>query len=175
LLFLFLFIIPVEISLKSISNYGTLDLISADYSDKAVTILNSWGNKGKNKLLIKTIFNFLFIISYVVFLTSVLILSFRKLPEKFKVKSLFRMTFLPLFAGIFDFITNVFLIFILVGFVKVGNVFFIIFWTAGIAFVCVYFSICTILFDWLVILLMKTKNKLTQRIKIWKRNRFIES
>ena len=100
----FIMAIIVDPQVSSESNQGLLDLQFSFYKENALNILGLWGEEGIRAFNRFIFIDYLYPISYSIFLSSLLSRSILKLekPEK----NDFYFVLLPFGAGLFDFIEN---------------------------------------------------------------------
>jgi len=103
---------PIEAQLKSSTGYGVIEFEFAWTSEEINRIFKAWGAEGKKKEAFVTYIDFIFIPCYSFFMAGCLLLVSRKLDGKVQEIGLF-FTIMPLIAGIFDVIENIFLLLML--------------------------------------------------------------
>ena len=103
---------PVENYLRSLSNLGVMDLAFAWTNERIDFIFSAWQSEGVFRELIVTIVDFVFIACYCILLSALILLVARKLHGKFQRVEL-HLVFIPILAGIFDIVENVFLLIML--------------------------------------------------------------
>ena len=110
----FLVTLPTEDYLKSFSVYGQFSLEFGWTSQNVDIILTDWGIEGSTRVIYATIANFVIMASYIVVFIGLIILATRLFTEKKKIQNIgLDMVFLPIIAGIFNTIGNIFMILML--------------------------------------------------------------
>ena len=109
---------PTEVYLKSlsnidgVSNLGVLELEFAWTEERITTIFSVWKSDGIFREFIITIVDFVYLICYCIVLAGLILLVARKLHDKFQKAELI-MTLIPILAGTFDILENIFLLMML--------------------------------------------------------------
>ena len=115
---------PTELYLKGNTGYGVLEFEFAWTSEGINTIFSAWGNDGKQKELLVTYIDFLYIPSYAFCYSGCILLITRKFKDRHKKIGLY-IALTPFIAGIFDVIENINLILMLANdsFIRGGSPF----------------------------------------------------
>ena len=109
---------PTENYLKSltnidgITNLGVLELEFAWTQERINLIFSVWTPEGIFREFIITIIDFFYLICYCIVLAGLILLVARKLHDKFQKVEL-RLILIPIFAGVFDIVENIFLLIML--------------------------------------------------------------
>jgi len=124
-LLLTLIMAPTESYLKENTGFGVLEFEFAWTSERINTIFKSWGTDGKQKELLVTYIDFLYIPSYAFCYSGCILLITRKLKNRSQKIGLY-MALTPFIAGILDIIENINLILMLTNdsFIRGGSPFF---------------------------------------------------
>ena len=110
----FLVTIPTEDFLNDFSIYGQFSFEVGWNAEIVDVILADWGLTGRASVFSATIANFVIMASYIIIFIGLIILATRQFKEKKKIQDLFlKMLFLPIIAGIFNIISNIFMIIML--------------------------------------------------------------
>ena len=100
---------PVENYLIGLSNIGLMDLLFSWTTDRVDTIFAAWQSEGIFREFIITVIDFPFIACYCIVLSGLILLVARELHDKIQRVEL-HLVFIPILAGIFDGIENIFLL-----------------------------------------------------------------
>ncbi|MFX0069567.1 MAG: hypothetical protein ACFFAO_00540 [Candidatus Hermodarchaeota archaeon] len=148
---------PIELDLKGRTGYGVFEFELAWTSENVNKIFNAWGQDGKNKQLLMTIIDFLYIPAYVAFIAGCLLLVTRNIEGKAQEIGLY-MTLTPVFSGIFDVIENVNLILMLIDDMFVWSICpFMASLCATIKFVLLFIAIISFILGLIVLIVQKLK------------------
>ena len=103
---------PVEDYLRGLSSLGLMDLLFSWTTDRIDYIFTVWQSEGIFREFIITIIDFPFIACYCIALSGLILLVARRLHDKFQRVEL-HLVFIPILAGIFDILENIFLLIML--------------------------------------------------------------
>ena len=103
---------PIESSLKTSSGFGVLDLEFAWTPEMMQIILDAWQVDGRSQEIVVTILDFIYLACYSLFISGLILLVARKLRDRFQEIEL-KFILIPILAGFFDVIENIFLLIML--------------------------------------------------------------
>jgi hypothetical protein len=128
---------PVEDYLRRLSSLGLMDLLFSWRSERIDYIFTAWQSEGIFREFIITIIDFPFIVCYCMALSGLILLVARRLHDKFQKVEL-HMVFIPILAGIFDIVENIFLL------IMLGSNQAVVFWFPLITSICALIKVILI-------------------------------